>query len=177
MDNKISVFKQYNTDRIESPEKLDRYIRTSNPSLWIIVIALLILSVSIMVWGFVGTLPKIYTAEGITRGGKSVYCYIPTTDASRSMIGCDVTITLPDGSTVDGKVSDISSVPYSANEMYAEIPKEWIVYQFFGEDGEYHMNVYMYKLEVETEEDIPEDCIVEASIITENVKPIVYLLN
>lgn len=177
MENKSGIFKSGDFDRIESPEKLDKYLKTSKPSVWIVVISLLIVLIAVVVWGVVGKLPKVYNAEGVTRGGKSVYCYVPTAEASRAMVGCDVSLVLPDNSVVDGKVTDMSSMPYSASEMYQEIPKEWIVYNFFSKDGEYQMNMYMYKLEITTDEDIQEDYIVDVSIITESVKPIVYLLN
>jgi len=51
-----SVFRKSSIDRVQSPEQLNDYIRVSNPSAWIIIIAAIILLASILVWSIFGTL-------------------------------------------------------------------------------------------------------------------------
>ena len=51
-----SVFRKSSIDRVQSPEQLNDYIRVSNPSAWIIIIAAIILLGSILVWSIFGTL-------------------------------------------------------------------------------------------------------------------------
>ena len=51
-----SVFRQSSIDRVQSPEQLNDYIKVSNPSAWIIIIAAIILLVSVLVWSIFGTL-------------------------------------------------------------------------------------------------------------------------
>ena len=52
MDN--SIFRQKSIDKVSSPEKLDDYIRVTTPSVWITLIAILLLLVGALVWGIFG---------------------------------------------------------------------------------------------------------------------------
>jgi len=51
-----SVFRKSSIDRVQSPEQLNDYIRVSNPSAWIIIIAAIILLGSVLIWSVFGTL-------------------------------------------------------------------------------------------------------------------------
>lgn len=173
MENKRSIFRQESLDKVESPEKLDKYIKASRPSAWIFVIAVIILAVSLVVWGFTGKLPKLYNTKGVSMKNGTVACFIPPEELSASYLGCKVNIVLPDGKVTSGSVSDISSVPYSANEISEVLEKDWLTHQFVDDD----YSKYLYMVEVITDETISEDYIVSASIVTDNVRPIVYLFN
>lgn len=50
MENK-SVYRQSSLDRIQSPEQLNSYLRVTNPSAWIVLIAVIVLLVGALVWG------------------------------------------------------------------------------------------------------------------------------
>ncbi len=51
-----SVFRQKALDRISSPEQLTDYLRVTNPGIWIILAAVIILLAGIFSWAAVGTL-------------------------------------------------------------------------------------------------------------------------
>ncbi len=59
------LFRQKSIDKVSSPEKLDDYIRVTTPSVWITLIAIVILLVGIIVWGVFGEL-TIHNADGTT---------------------------------------------------------------------------------------------------------------
>lgn len=61
-----SVYREKSLDRISSPERLDDYIKVSNPSVWVIIFALFILIGGFMYWGFFGSLPTTVTGAGVT---------------------------------------------------------------------------------------------------------------
>ncbi len=61
-----SVYREKSLDRISSPEKLDDYIKVSNPSVWVIILALFILIGGFLYWGFFGSLPTTVTGTGVT---------------------------------------------------------------------------------------------------------------
>ncbi len=170
MEKKKSIFRQESLDRVESPEQLDQYIRVSTPSAWIMVSALLIASASLLIWSFTGSLPQTITVKGITSGEGEVYCYMNPSDVQESMVGCQVQMTLPDNSTMQGTVSEISSVPYSLEEVSEILEKDWIIDQLIDSD-------YVYQLKVDAETETGQDVIVQASIVTSEVKPITYVLN
>ena len=50
LENK-SVYRQSSLDRIQSPEQLNSYLRVTNPSAWIVLIAVIVLLVGALVWG------------------------------------------------------------------------------------------------------------------------------
>ena len=54
MENQI--FRKKSLERISSPEKLDDYLKVSTPSLWMILLAVIVLLVGIFIWASVGRL-------------------------------------------------------------------------------------------------------------------------
>ena len=53
---KKSLFRKSSIDRVQSPEQLNDYIKVSNPSVWIIIIAIIVLLVAVIIWSVFGTL-------------------------------------------------------------------------------------------------------------------------
>lgn len=48
MNNKL--FRKTSIDRVSSPEQLDDYIKVSQPSAWIVIIAAIVLLAALLVW-------------------------------------------------------------------------------------------------------------------------------
>ena len=57
MSDKKNIFRKTSLERMSSPEKLNDYIRVSNPSVWIILSAIAILLIAAIVWGIIYELP------------------------------------------------------------------------------------------------------------------------
>ena len=51
---KRSIFRKKSLDRVTSPEQLNDYIKVTTPSVWLILIASLILIVGVVVWAVFG---------------------------------------------------------------------------------------------------------------------------
>ena len=49
-----SIFRQKSIDKISSPEKLDDYIKVTKPSVWITLIAIVLLLAGAVVWSIFG---------------------------------------------------------------------------------------------------------------------------
>ena len=64
MENK-SIFRQKSIDRVSSPEKLDDYVRVTTPSVWITLIAIVLLLIGAVIWGIFGEV-VIHNADGTT---------------------------------------------------------------------------------------------------------------
>ena len=60
MDNKNEKKK---TGKIKSPENMDEYIRVVNPSIWLILIAVIVLLIGAFIWAIFGSV------EGVSDGG------------------------------------------------------------------------------------------------------------
>ncbi|MBP3854527.1 MAG: hypothetical protein IK990_02795 [Ruminiclostridium sp.] len=61
-----TVFRQKTLERISSPEQLTDYLRITNPGIWIILAAVIVLLAGIFVWVMVGTLETTAQARVIT---------------------------------------------------------------------------------------------------------------
>ncbi|MCR5005933.1 MAG: hypothetical protein K6A77_08505 [Clostridiales bacterium] len=51
-----SIFRKETLDRISSPEQLTDYLRVTNPGIWVVLAAVILLLAGILVWSAVGTL-------------------------------------------------------------------------------------------------------------------------
>ena len=58
-----SIFRQKSMDRISSPEDLNDYIRVTNPSVWVVLLALVLLLIGMLSWSILGTV-ETHTEDG-----------------------------------------------------------------------------------------------------------------
>lgn len=75
MEDKQSIFRQKSLDRVNSPEQLSSYLKATSPSVWFVLIAIIILLLGVIVWGFMGKLETTVTTGAYVENGK-VYCYV-----------------------------------------------------------------------------------------------------
>ncbi len=61
----MSIFRKKTMDRISSPEQLNDYIRVTSPSVWLVLLALVLLLAGILAWSIFGTL-EAKTPDGGT---------------------------------------------------------------------------------------------------------------
>ena len=53
-----SIFREKSISRVSSPEELNDYIRVTTPSVWIVLIALVVLLVGMLAWSIFGTVER-----------------------------------------------------------------------------------------------------------------------
>ena len=68
MDNQL--FRKKNLEKISSPEQLNDYIRVSNPGVWIVLAAVIVLLVGVCVWGIFGQLETTVGSAAVVKDGK-----------------------------------------------------------------------------------------------------------
>ena len=61
---KRSIFRKKSLDRVTSPEQLNDYIKVTTPSVWLILIATLILIVGVVGWAVFGRI-QVKTETGV----------------------------------------------------------------------------------------------------------------
>ncbi len=86
-----SIFRRKSMDKISSPEQMNDYIRVANPSVWMILAAIIVLLVGVCVWGIYGQLDTKLQTGGICEDGKLV-CYIGEADFEKVQSGMSVTV-------------------------------------------------------------------------------------
>ncbi len=160
MDN--SVFRKSSIDRVSSPEQLNDYIRVSNPSIWIILAAVIILLGSVLVWSIYGTLETTIDKKGISRDGE-VVCYLPVSSEISKGMAAKI-------GDKEGIITGISDTPISKQELeklYGD-REEYTLYAISPAEWSYEVNIDVEGL---------ANGIVDVSIILESINPISFLLN
>ena len=62
-ESKSSIFRKKNLDKVSGPESLNDYIRVTSPSVWIALLAILILLAGMLVWSIFGRI-EVKKADG-----------------------------------------------------------------------------------------------------------------
>lgn len=175
-------------DRI-STEKLNEYMRFGSAGGYILIGALIIAIISLLIWGFTGTIQITISEAGIVSEMESdshICLSFVDIDENTGIIpeGKAVSIRMPDGKTVPGTLGFFSTVPYSAEELrrtysseetYAERTSafsDWVMDKLL--DG---CN-YAYLIRIDTQEDISDywHQLVQLTIVMDEVRPISFLL-
>ena len=86
------LFREDNLKRVASPDKLNDYIRVSNPAMWLLLAAIIALLLGACVWGIFGKLEtKVEVAVQADENG-AITCYVPAAVIESVSEGMDVEI-------------------------------------------------------------------------------------
>lgn len=85
------LFRKKSVDRVSSPEQLNEYIRVSNPGVWMVLAAIVILLVGVCVWGVFGHLDTTLPAVAISENGEMTL-YVKEADIASVEEGMKVTV-------------------------------------------------------------------------------------
>ncbi len=82
--NKQGIFREKSIERIESPEKLNDYLKVTSPAVWIVLAAIIALLVGACIWGALGHIDSTVKAAVISDGEGTV-CLVPA-DALQGVV-------------------------------------------------------------------------------------------
>ena len=170
-----SIFDFESEDRVESPERLNEYIRVANSGIWAVVCALILVLVVLLIWGFTGRIPKSSEFKGVVDGTLD-YNIDVVVDAfefaGNNLVGKEAIFTLPDGKKGKGVVVASTDVPFSKEEMKDILESDFLSASLVSYD-------YSYILQLKPEEDLSQYDLqlAEITIITDELKPIYFLMN
>lgn len=154
------LFRQKSMDKITSPEGLSDYIRVSNPSVWIILAAIITLLVGVCVWGIFGKLDTALQTGGACENGQLVF-YLSENDIDKIDENAIV--------SVGGKefaLTEISASPVKIDGSF----DAYLVHLTGLAEGDW---VYVLKADAAG----VKDGICSVEVITERVNPIDFVLN
>ncbi|MBE6864623.1 MAG: hypothetical protein E7495_08730 [Ruminococcus flavefaciens] len=88
-ENKNEVFRQKSLERISSPEQLTDYLKVTNPGIWVMLAAVIVLLGGLFVWSMVGNLETLTDASALVENGQA---RINVTDSSKGEISSGMTV-------------------------------------------------------------------------------------
>ncbi len=104
---KKSIFRKKSLDRIQSPEQLNDYLRVTNPSVWVLLAAVIVLLAGMLVWGsftYIGSF-----ADGSARVENGVMTIVFDDESMAKNVEAGMTATVGDAKAT------ISSVGYGTD--------------------------------------------------------------
>lgn len=106
-----SVFRQKSMERLTSPEQMNDYIRVSNPSVWMLLAAVIVLLIGVCVWGAFGHLDTVVQTGGVCEDGR-LTVYLSESD----FVKLDGEVILSVGEAEYAVVSDVAGMPILLDE-------------------------------------------------------------
>ncbi len=157
MENQL--FRKSSIERVSSPEQLNDYVCVSNPSVWIILAAVIVLLIGVCAWGVFGKLDTKISTAGVSQNGIFT-CFATEENAAKIKPGMELNV---DGNVLS--ISEISAKPISVN---ADMD-EYLLHLGGFSEGE-----WLYEV---TADSTLTDGTYKAEIVTESVSPMSFVLN
>lgn len=87
-----SLYRKASMDRIESPEQLNDYLRVTNPSVWIILAAAVLILAGGLIWGASAYIDSFVTGSAEVKNGVMTISFEDETLARNVEAGMNVTV-------------------------------------------------------------------------------------
>lgn len=159
-----SIFNKKATDKLRNPDDLERYIRVTNPSIWVVLLACVFLVAGLLVWGVLGSVTTSVGATGVVRDGQAV-CFLPADDVAKVHTGDVVNF---GGSRLT--VSEVATVPLSHDEARQELGSDYLTAALISGDWAYRVD---FDGDVSK---LAQDVPLTASITVERIAPISLIM-
>lgn len=156
------LFRKESLDRVSSPEQLNQYIRVANPSVWLILSAVIVLLAAVCAWGITGRLETTRSVKAVVRN-QEAFCFL--TEEQYAQVKEGMTIRA-DG--VSGVLPPLPKAPKSYDSLRADIGEYELHAAGVTEGGWYYP--------VKTAMDLP-DGTYDAQIVIDSVSPASFLTN
>ena len=153
------LFRKKSVERVSSPEQLNDYIRVANPSVWMILAAIVILLAGVIVWGCIGHLDTTLSTAVVCENDTAVV-YVKEADIEKIAVGMTVRV-----GDEEYAVSEISTEPIRVDDTMSE----YAIHASGLTAGEW---VYAVKLNGDI-----ADGVHKAEIVIESISPISFILN
>ena len=117
-----SIFRQSALNRIANADDLDKYIRVTNPSAWIVLIASLLLLGGLAIWAATAIIPTTISVAGLLEDD-TVVCWVDASTAEKIKRGG------ASASVGDQKTTDITidTIPDSRAEVKSRINGDYLM--------------------------------------------------
>ncbi len=154
------LFRQKSMEKITSPEQMNDYIRVSNPGIWMVLAAVIVLLAGVCVWGIFGRLDTSLQTGGVCQNGRLIV-YISEKDFSDISEKAIISV---NGN--EYALSDIANSPIQLDDS----ADSYLLHLSGLSKGD-----WAYALEVDSSG--LADGTYTVSVITERIKPLDFVLN
>ena len=162
-EQRSSIFNKTASDRLRSPDDLDRYVRVTTPSAWVALFAVLALVLGLLSWGVFGSVSTSVSAVGTCVDGR-VVCLLSADEAAQVSEGDSAYV-----AGMQSSVVSIDSVPLSLDEVRQLLKSDYLADALVEDDWSYLVTFDQVAVE---NEGVP----ISVSITTERVAPISLIL-
>lgn len=128
-----SIFNKRATEKLRSPDDLDKYVRVTNPSVWLALTACIALLAGLLAWGMFGSVTTSVTGTGVSVNGQAM-CFLKAEDAAKVSAGNEANV---GGEPMT--VAEISSVPLSRGEAGKLLSNDYLVNTLVNGDWAYRV--------------------------------------
>lgn len=155
-----TIFREKSLNKIASPEQMNDYIRVSSPSVWMVLTAVIVLLAGVCVWGMFGHLDTAVQTGGVCADGRLI---VLVGEEDHDKIRENAVISV-DG--VEYAVAEITNAPIRVDDQI----DPYVVHLAGFTEGDWVYRLYA---------DVPRlaDGVYAASVITERVRPLDFVLN
>ena len=91
MEENNHIFRKQSLAGVSSSEQLNDYIRSAEPGVWAVLIAIILVMLGVCVWGVFGRLDTTLTVGAVSSGGE-LFMYISEADKNRIENGMPVSV-------------------------------------------------------------------------------------
>ena len=158
------IFNQKAVEKLRNPDDLDKYVRLTNPSVWVVLAACVALLLGLLAWGFWGTVVTSVNTKGVVLEDKAI-CFLSADTAPDVEVG--------DTANVDGKqmkVAEVQAVPLSRDEAAQVLSNDYLVSTLVQDDW-----VYLVTFDGDTSE-LNSDVPLPVNITTDLISPISLIM-
>ena len=153
------IFRKKSVDRMSSPEQLNDYIKVTNPGVWMVLAAIVILLVGVCVWGVFGKLETKLSVAAVSQDGQTVLYVKEDNIAS---VRENMSVYVGDDTY---KVTSVSSQPVAVTEEISEYARH---------TGELSIGEWVYVVQIDG--NMPDGAY-KAQIVTDSVSPLYFVFN
>jgi len=157
-----TTFRKKSLERISSPEQLTDYIKVSNPGVWLVLAAVVLLLASALVWAVFGTLPTTLSVSAYVSNGAAVL-YVDEATAGELEPGLQARI-----GDAEGTVASVASIPLSQAELKQKYTDDYVFSSMTAGEWNYPVEITVPGA---------ADGLQQATLTLDRVHPIFFVTN
>ena len=120
-ENQNPIFNERAAEKLRSPDDLEKYVRVTSPSVWVVIAACFCLIAGLLAWGVFGSVSTNVDTKGTVVSDKAM-CFLTSEEVARVRIG--------DVANMNGvimAIADVATTPSSSDEVKGLLGSDFLV--------------------------------------------------